>query len=70
MSPTHIHLLLIPIVLHVIIKLYFFQILYCIIDHATSAVVLALSFAGRWYAPKINVTRIPFTISILSNQKI
>ena len=33
--------------------------------HVTSAVVLALSFAGRWYAPKIGVTRIPFTVSIL-----
>ena len=32
--------------------------------HITSAGVLALSFAGRWYAPKIGVTRVPFTISI------
>ena len=30
-----------------------------------SAGILAASFAGRWYAPKINVTRIPFTINIL-----
>ena len=36
-----------------------------IIDHLTSAVVLGLSFAGRWYAPKIGVTRMPFTVSIL-----
>jgi hypothetical protein len=28
-------------------------------------VILALSFAGRWYAPKIGVTRFPFTVSIL-----
>lgn len=35
------------------------------LDHVTSAVVLALSFAGRWYAPKIGVTRFPFTVSIL-----
>lgn len=34
-------------------------------DHLTSAVVLGLSFAGRWYAPQIGVTRIPFTVSIL-----
>jgi hypothetical protein len=33
----------------------------------TSAVILALSFAGRWYAPKIGVTKYPFTVSILSN---
>jgi len=35
------------------------------LDHFTSAVVLGLSFAGRWYAPKIGVTRVPFTVSIL-----
>ena len=33
--------------------------------HVYSAFILAASFAGRWYAPKINVTRIPFTVSIL-----
>ena len=33
--------------------------------HLTSGVVLALSLAGRWYAPKIGVTRVPFTISAL-----
>ena len=37
------------------------------VDHVTSAVVLGLSFAGRWYAPKIGVTRAPFTVSILCN---
>ena len=36
-----------------------------LLDHMTSAVILALSFAGRWYAPKIGVTRVPFTVSIL-----
>ena len=35
------------------------------LDHMTSAVILALSFAGRWYAPKLGVTRVPFTVSIL-----
>ena len=33
--------------------------------HMFSAAILAASFAGRWYAPKVNVTRIPFTVSIL-----
>lgn len=37
-----------------------------LLDHVTSAVILGLSFLGRWYAPKINVTRMPFTLSILS----
>lgn len=35
------------------------------IDHMTSAVVFGLSLAGRWYAPKIGVTRFPFTVSAL-----
>ena len=35
------------------------------LDHVTSAVVLGLSLAGRWYAPKIGVTRIPFTASVM-----
>ena len=35
------------------------------VDHMTSAVVLGLSLAGRWYAPKIGVTRFPFTVSAL-----
>ena len=30
-----------------------------------SAAILAASFAGRWYAPKMGVTRIPFTINII-----
>ena len=30
-----------------------------------SALILGASLAGRWYAPKINVTRIPFTFSAL-----
>ena len=33
--------------------------------HMFSAAILGASFAGRWYAPKINVTRIPFTINII-----
>ena len=33
--------------------------------HIFSAVVFGASAAGRWYAPKINVTRIPFTFSML-----
>ena len=33
--------------------------------HLTSGVVLALSLAGRWYAPKLGVTRVPFTVSAL-----
>ena len=33
--------------------------------HLTSAAILGLSFLGRWYAGKINVTRLPFTVSIL-----
>ena len=36
-----------------------------LLDHFTSAIVLGLSFAGRWYAPKIGITRVPFTVSIL-----
>eukprot|EP00347_Sterkiella_histriomuscorum_P007329 403349367 len=34
--------------------------------HLTNAVVLGLSFAGRWYAGKLGVTRMPFTASIVS----
>ena len=33
--------------------------------HMFSAAIFAASAAGRWYAPKINVTRIPFTFSML-----
>ena len=33
--------------------------------HLYSAVILGASFAGRWYAPKVNCTRWPFTVSIL-----
>ena len=33
--------------------------------HMFSAFILGASFAGRWYAPKINVTRIPFTLNII-----
>uniref|UniRef100_A0A7S3MW05 Uncharacterized protein n=1 Tax=Strombidium inclinatum TaxID=197538 RepID=A0A7S3MW05_9SPIT len=33
--------------------------------HLFSAAILGASFAGRWYAPKIGVTRMPFTASIL-----
>ena len=32
--------------------------------HMTSAVVFGLSLAGRWYAPRIGVTRFPFTVSV------
>ena len=35
------------------------------LDHVFSAIILAASFAGRHYAPKYNVTRIPFTVNIL-----
>jgi hypothetical protein len=38
---------------------------YNIVDHAVSALIFGLSAAGRWYAPKQGVTRIPFTISML-----
>lgn len=34
------------------------------LDHLTSAMILGLSFAGRWYAGKIGVTKTPFTASI------
>ena len=33
------------------------------IDHMFSAVIFGASMAGRWYAPQINVTRFPFTVS-------
>ena len=33
--------------------------------HIFSAIIFGASAAGRWYAPKINVTRIPFTFSML-----
>ena len=33
--------------------------------HMYSLAILAASFAGRWYAPKVGVTRIPFTVSIV-----
>ena len=33
--------------------------------HVGSAIVFGLSALGRWYAPKINVTRIPYTASML-----
>ena len=33
--------------------------------HVYSAAILGASFAGRWYAPKIGVTRWPFTLNIL-----
>ena len=33
--------------------------------HAVSAVIFGASAYGRWYAPKINVTRIPYTISMI-----
>ena len=33
--------------------------------HVVSAIIFGLSAAGRWYAPEINVTRIPFTVSML-----
>ena len=42
---------------------------YCDPDHPSyhmySAVIFGASLAGRWYAPKIGVTRIPFTFSAL-----
>merc|ERR1719327_1783952 len=33
--------------------------------HMFSAVIFGASMAGRWYAPKINVTRFPFTVSAM-----
>ena len=36
------------------------------IDHMFSAVIFGASLAGRWYAPQINVTRFPFTVSAVS----
>ena len=33
--------------------------------HTFSALILGASFAGRSYAPKVGVTRIPFTVSII-----
>ena len=33
--------------------------------HMFSALIMGASLAGRWYAPKIGVTRWPFTISAL-----
>ena len=35
------------------------------IDHVTSALIFGASAAGRWYAPQMGVTRIPFTASML-----
>ena len=32
--------------------------------HFVSAGIFGLSALGRWYAPKINVTRIPYTVSM------
>ena len=37
----------------------------CASYHVFSAAILAASFYGRWAAPKMNITRIPFTINIL-----
>ncbi len=31
----------------------------------TSAIIFGLSALGRWYAPQMGVTRIPFTASML-----
>ena len=36
-----------------------------IIDHIVSALVFGASAAGRWYAGKIGVTRMPYTISMI-----
>ena len=33
--------------------------------HVYSAFIMTASLAGRWYAPKIGVTRWPFTVSAL-----
>ena len=35
------------------------------IDHMTSALIFGLSAAGRWYAPKLGVTRAPYTLSMV-----
>ena len=34
-------------------------------DHMTSALIFGLSAAGRWYAPKLGVTRAPYTLSMV-----
>ena len=61
MNHTHTLTLLIQITHHV--SIYYSQ---SSVDHAFSAAILGLSLAGRWYAGKIGVTRLPFTASILS----
>ena len=34
-------------------------------DHMTSALIFGLSAAGRWYAPKLGITRAPYTLSMV-----
>ena len=34
-------------------------------DHVVSAAIFGLSYAGRYYAPKMGVTKIPFTASMI-----
>ena len=34
-------------------------------DHMTSALIFGLSAAGRWYAPKLGITRAPYTVSMV-----
>ena len=36
-----------------------------LLDHMTSALIFGLSAAGRWYAPKLGVTRAPYTLSMV-----
>ena len=41
------------------------DILIIYIDHLTSALIFGLSAAGRWYAPKLGITRAPYTVSMV-----
>ena len=36
-----------------------------LLDHMTSALIFGLSAAGRWYAPKLGITRAPYTLSMV-----
>ena len=41
------------------------NILMLLTDHMTSALIFGLSAAGRWYAPKMGITRAPYTVSMV-----
>ena len=57
------HLTLIQTMLPVSYQKYCVSTVSLNIDHMFSAFIFGASMAGRWYAPKINVTRFPFTVS-------